>query len=163
VTAAFLFTYRQPDPFLHIVHCDLDFNSTANERIAASHSPDVHQAGQRIIMTKFGPPGFAGAWKTDPPCRFILRRETTPCHRSPLIGSVPFVHAVRTSSRPARFVGHRTQGPSRLAVAVASVLAPASAGYALTVPNTMPRLRRLVCRRSHPRAPLRTGTFFGAT
>jgi hypothetical protein len=35
------------------------------------------------------------------------------------------------SSRPARCAGHRAQGLSRLAVAVASVLAPAFAGHAL--------------------------------
>src|SRR5258708_35259592 len=35
------------------------------------------------------------------------------------------------SSRPAGCAGHRAQGPSRLAVAVASVLAPAFAGHAL--------------------------------
>ena len=52
------------------------------------------------------------------------------------------------SSRPARCAGHRAQRPSRLAVAVAFVLAPPSEGHALTVPSTVPRLRRLGRRRS---------------
>src|SRR5258708_5710992 len=46
-------------------------------------------------------------------------------------------------SRPARCAGHRAQGPSRLAVAAASVLAPAFPGHVLTVPSTVPRSRRL--------------------
>src|SRR6516225_7737154 len=54
-------------------------------------------------------------------------------------------------SRPAGCAGHRAQGLSRLAVAVASVLAPAFAGDALTVPSTVPRSRRLGCGRSCPR------------
>ncbi len=60
--------------------------------------------------------------------------------------SVQFLCSCREavpSSWPARCAGHRAQGPSRLAVAVASVLAFAFPGYALTIPSTVPRSRRL--------------------
>src|SRR6516162_8087094 len=56
-------------------------------------------------------------------------------------------------SRPAHRAGHRAQGRSRLAVAVALVLAPASTGHALTAPSTVPRTSRPGCHR------VRSGTF----
>ena len=92
----------------------------------------------------FGSPGFASAGKTGPPFRFILS-QTSAGKRDYVIAlsrSVQFLCSCREavpSSRPAGCAGHRAQGPSRLAVAVAFVLAPAFAGHALTVPSTVSR------------------------
>ena len=68
--------------------------------------------------------------KTGPPFRFILS-QTSAGKRDNVIAlsliSVSFLCSCREavpSSRPACCAGHRAQGPSRLAVAVASVLAP---------------------------------------
>src|SRR6266436_9523373 len=62
-----------------------------------------------------------------------LGGKTGLCHHSLPDWCSSFVCAVRPfpSSRSVRCAGHRAQGPSRLAVAVASVLAPAFAGHAL--------------------------------
>src|SRR6266436_3707227 len=61
-----------------------------------------------------------------------LGGKTGLCHRSLLISAVLCsCREAVPSSRSVRCAGHRAQGPSRLAVAVASVLAPAFAGHAL--------------------------------
>src|SRR5262245_44838710 len=103
----------------------------------------------------FGSPGFAGAGKTGPPSRFILSQTLAGNGTMSLLSpdQCQFLCSCREavpSSRPAGCAGHRAQGPSRLAVAVGFVLAPAFAGHALTVPSTVPRLRRLGRRRSCP-------------
>jgi hypothetical protein len=63
-----------------------------------------------------------------------------------------FVRAVRPFLRPGlQVVRGIARRPSRLAVAIAFVPAPPSAGHVLTAPSTVPRLRRLGRRRSCPR------------
>jgi hypothetical protein len=84
----------------------------------------------------FGSPGLAGAGKTDPPFRFHpladLGRESRAMSSIPPHWCSSFICAVAVpSSRPAGCAGHRAQGPSRLAVGVAFVPAPASAGHPL--------------------------------
>jgi hypothetical protein len=79
----------------------------------------------------FGSPGLAGAGKTGPPSRFILSQTSAGKRTNSSIppSMAQFLCSCREavpSSRPAGYAGHRAQGLSRLAVAIAFVLAPAS-------------------------------------